>query len=60
MGHEVKNDIDAQWIGSSLRKQMKEIFVLTATFPTVSVIRVVQGQNHVPLLVIQPGSHSEI
>src|SRR5206468_7510069 len=44
--HQVKNDVDAERVGSLLRELAKEILLLTLTLPAVPIVHVVCRDDH--------------
>ena len=53
MRHEVKNDVDSQWIGPFLGKLAKEVIILAFTLPAVPIVGVVRRDDHDAALVIE-------
>src|ERR1041385_4835738 len=51
--HQVENDVNSQWIGPFLRKLVKEVIVLAFALPAVTVVAIVDRNDHDPPLSIQ-------
>src|SRR6266568_7715084 len=51
--HQVKNDVNSEWIGPLLGKLVKEVILLALTFPAIPIIGVVRRDDHDAALVIE-------
>src|SRR5882724_222056 len=52
MGHDVKNDVDAERVGPLLRELLKEIRILALALPAVAIVHVVCRNDHDAAFVI--------
>ncbi len=56
MGHEVKNDVDAERIRDFLGELSEILLVLSLAFPAIADVAVVNGENHHPLVIVEDGA----
>src|SRR5688572_17568524 len=52
VGHDVKNDVDAERVGPLLRELAKEILILALALPTVAIVHIVCRDDHDAAFVI--------
>src|SRR5262249_11464862 len=56
MRHQIKNNVDGQWIRARFGEQMEVLQVFAFAFPAVAGIGVVERDDHNALFIVEPGA----
>src|ERR1019366_6392779 len=58
--HQVKDDVDAKWVGNLFGKRVEIVAILALALPPVTHVAVVDHDDHDSLLVVEPGAEMHV